>query len=256
MEFEITRRDFTISSASLVVGAGGGYFVGSRGSEGTDPSDTEGTDNTNNQDDDQTTTTTDENEENTDKDKIQNNLTIKDRPRMGELGSEIHIVYWTDYKCPFCNRFSTGALPQIIDELINNGDVTMIFKPVGVIKETSIYGALAANCVWEKGLTGQDWIDWSEDLMDRYLGQDDIDEVVVAGEVSEQYGLNGAEIERCINDETYMDRTSTDYTEARDWGFTGTPYFLLYNTNTYETDTITGNQPYEAFYDAVNNLKE
>ncbi len=63
--------------------------------------------------------------------------------------------------------------------------------------------------------------------------------------VAEGCGLDGDELERCLNEGRYADRIDRQNEEARAWGINGIPAYVIGD------QLVEGAQPYEIFQRAV-----
>lgn len=48
------------------------------------------------------------------------------RPIAGEPDAPVDIYYWTDYLCPFCKKFETGALPDVGRNYVDAGEARLV----------------------------------------------------------------------------------------------------------------------------------
>jgi protein-disulfide isomerase len=78
------------------------------------------------------------------------NFTTADEPYLGSMDAPVTLVYWSDYQCPFCKRFDTQVLPQIVERYVESGKVRVVLKDYAFLGEDSRTAALASRCVWEE----------------------------------------------------------------------------------------------------------
>src|SRR5690242_17172521 len=49
-------------------------------------------------------------------------------PFVGDPNAPVTVAYWSDYQCPYCDRFETQTLPQLVQKYVNSGKVKVVFK--------------------------------------------------------------------------------------------------------------------------------
>ncbi|MBI2023890.1 thioredoxin domain-containing protein [Candidatus Giovannonibacteria bacterium] len=53
---------------------------------------------------------------------------IKNEPFIGDPNAPVTIAYWSDFQCPFCQRFEQNTLPTLVDQYVKTGKVKIVFK--------------------------------------------------------------------------------------------------------------------------------
>jgi len=49
-------------------------------------------------------------------------------PVMGQSDAPVTLYIYEDFECPFCQRFEQGALPQIVSNYVDTGQVKLVWK--------------------------------------------------------------------------------------------------------------------------------
>lgn len=235
---DITRRELVVGGSSAIVGGSVG-FAGGMAFEASvsDNTDTEST----------------EDEQSID-------ITTTNRATLGSTDAPIKMVYWSDYQCPFCYRFETNTLPQLINQFVENNTLELIVKPLSVFGNGSRRAAIGSHCVLEQTQSVDNWFQWHNLLYEEYAQNGERNNGWAAPQNQADYAqsldsISPDELQQCIQSEQYTDRLQTDYTEADSYGFEGTPFFLLYNNETNESETITGAQPFSRFETQITTLQ-
>jgi protein-disulfide isomerase len=157
-------------------------------------------------------------------------------PTRGTPGAPIVLVEYTDYQCPFCNRVqpTITALMERYD-----GQILHVFKnlPLPNHNQAQLAGE-AAYCAQDQGKYWEfhDWLFQNQRTMNRESM------IAQAGEM----GMDSEVFEACIQNQTYAGRVVSDAQEARSFGITGTPGFLVNGR------VLTGAQPLETFEQVIN----
>lgn len=191
--------------------------------------------------------------------RIGTELVVSNRPTLGDDDAPVRIVYWNDYQCPFCYKFEQETLPIIVSDYIENGDVQMVLKPVSVFGEDSQNSALGAECVYEQGVSESVFQNWHNRLYEEFQNGEERNNGWASPENQAVYAedfnaIDGASLRDCIESGEYSSKLQTDRAEGMELNMEGTPFFLIYNTETGENQTITGAQPFSSFGAAIDSV--
>lgn len=82
-----------------------------------------------------------------------NNVKTAGEPFIGSPNAPVTIAYWSDFQCPFCDRFETETLPTIIKDYVDTGKVYFVFKnyPIFLDHPDAYHAAEAGECAAEQG---------------------------------------------------------------------------------------------------------
>jgi protein-disulfide isomerase len=151
--------------------------------------------------------------------------------RGGGPKAPITLIEYTDFQCPFCIRVQP-TLAQIMERY---GDsVRHVFKhlPLPMHPQARL-GAEASLCAGAQGKFWEmhDWLFANKDKIAR-------DSLVTEATA---LGLNAEAFAACLDSNTFGARVDEDMSEARSFGITGTPGFLINGI------AIRGAMPFEEF---------
>lgn len=129
---------------------------------------------------------------------------------VGEAG-EVDVVVYEDFQCPACRAFEQEAGPYLA-ELALSTDVSVLKRPIAILDRFtgdgvySTRSAAAAACV---GSTGDDaaYAAFTDALFAEQPPEADAGEGLSDGrlvELAARAGADGAEVERCIVEGTYV----------------------------------------------------
>ncbi len=152
--------------------------------------------------------------------------------RLGNPKAPVTMTYFGDYECPVCQAFTLqGGFPELVSKDVRQGKVQVVYKsfctatcngPNPNIFPTQQVAGLAAgrqNLFWQ-----------FTELFYRQQGQED------TGYVNEKYldqlarqvtGLNLTKWESDRNDTALTTQVSSDQSEARSIGVSGTPTLIF-----------------------------
>ncbi|MCP4168537.1 MAG: thioredoxin domain-containing protein [Chloroflexi bacterium] len=162
----------------------------------------------------------------------------------GDADAPIVIVEFSDYQCPFCQRYFEQTYPALMSEYVDTGKVRYVFKdfPLTNLHPQAVGASVAAECAGQQDAYWQ-MHDKLFSEQNRWSGQsDDIEAYLAfAGELE----LDVEAFAACQEDEAVLADVSEDFQEGVAAGVTGTPAFFINGT------FISGAQPYEVFQQII-----
>ncbi len=194
--------------------------------------------------------------------KIQS-VTSMERPNAnenstGDANAPVSMVEYSDYQCPFCQRFWENTEPQIIDSYVKTGKLLFTFRSAGnwVSHNIGAGGVESQDAVMAVYCASDQDKFWQmhDALFANVLGED-------AGSfaprrlqaIAQSIGLDMDAFNSCYQSNKYLGRADQDLQDAQTAGITGTPFFVItYRVNGQtKTTTIEGAQPFSAFQQAL-----
>lgn len=154
-------------------------------------------------------------------------------PSFGAADAPITIIEFSDFECPFCQRYATQTHAQLIDTY---GDqIRFVYKdfPLTSIHPQAFPAALAAQCANEQGAF---WA-YHDLLFSQQLPLGD--ETYLA--YAEQAGLDAAEFGACYEEQRYLAAVQADFDFATTLGVSSTPTFFINGI------AVIGAQPFSVF---------
>ena len=137
--------------------------------------------------------------------------------RGGGPKAPVTVIEYTDFQCPFCGRVQP-TLTQIAERY---GDsVRHVFKQLPLpMHPQARLGAEASLCANAQGKFWEmhDWLFANKDKIAR--------DALIAEATA--LGLNAETFTACLDNNTFGARVDEDMSEARSFGITGTPGFLI-----------------------------
>jgi len=163
---------------------------------------------------------------------------LENEPSIGEDDAPVKVVKFTDFGCPFCQRWHSQTQDQIINEYVESGDVQIVYKdtPIPQLHPDAPKAHEAANCVYEQDQEAY-W-DYVETLYSNQNTQSESNLVQWASDL-------GYDIQDCLDSGEFESEVNEDISEAEAAQFQGTPHFLV------NDQTVRGAQPFNAFQQAI-----
>jgi protein-disulfide isomerase len=173
---------------------------------------------------------------------------VADAPVLGRADAPVTIVEFSDYQCPFCQRFVANTFPAIKKDYIDTGKVRYVFRdfPLDQIHPLARKAAEAAHCAGEQGKY------WP---MHDVLFQDSKALAVPQlGEHARKLGLDAAKFDECLSSGRHAARVEKGLSDGAAVGVQGTPTFVVGKTrpgDVVEGMLIRGAQPLDNFRRAL-----
>lgn len=170
----------------------------------------------------------------------------------GQANAPLTLIEYSDFTCGYCLKFFKRTWPRIRARYVDTGKVRFVYRdfPRGD-QGSGLDAAMAARCA---GAQGQYW-----GMHDRLFSEGGQLEKQVYLRHAAALSLDQAVFERCMNDGRYTKAIFEDRREANQWGFHGTPGFILVRTAAEPTEkepavAIPGAFPFEMFAEEIDRL--
>jgi protein-disulfide isomerase len=164
-------------------------------------------------------------------------VSADDDPAIGPANAPVTIIEFSDFQCPYCSRFNTDTLPQILS---NYGDrVRFVYRdfPLTSLHANALKAAEASDCANEQGAY------WKyHDLL--FKNQSALDDASLKSYAA-SLGLDTGVFNQCLDSDKYISEVQKDYQDGVTAGVQGTPSFFVNGM------PLTGAQPYSAFQAAI-----
>jgi len=161
---------------------------------------------------------------------------------MGKEDAPLVLVEYTDYQCPFCQRFHNDAFAQIKTNYIDTGKIRFVTRDFPLsFHENAMKGAVAARCSAEQG---KFW-DFRNTLIVN-ASQLQADKI---NDYAKNASMDVAKFKACFESDKYKTAIDKDIAEGTVAGVTGTPAFVLgrVQNGKIEGIRIVGAMPYAQF---------
>ena len=175
---------------------------------------------------------------------VQVGFTEEGYPYMGNPDAVVLIEEFSDFQCPFCARFHSDALAQLIENELASGDALFVFRdfPLSIHPQAPA-AANAARCAGEQGAAAY----WQmHDKLFETLGEwGNPNATTQFIGYAEELGLDTAEFDSCVVEERYAAAVQADFDDGAARGIRGTPGFIV------NGQALSGAQPYQVFSQAI-----
>jgi protein-disulfide isomerase len=178
---------------------------------------------------------------------------ITDLSKVSMLGSKeapFTIVEFTDYQCPFCQRFHVTSFPELKKAYIDTGKVRFYSKDMPLdFHPNAMRAAMAARCAGDQGKF------WElRDTMGANPNSLDIEHILnFAGNLK----LDTGALRACIDGGKYKETVQNDVLEAMKIGANGTPTFIVGKSvgEGVDGELVVGAMPFQMFDSKLKELQ-
>lgn len=173
-------------------------------------------------------------------------------PSLGETTAKVTIVEFSDYQCPFCGRYATQTMPQLLDEYVKTGRVRYVFKnfPLEQLHPSAEKAAEASACAGDQG---KFW-----EAHDRFFrNQQALDAKQMQGHAA-ALGLDTTKFQQCLDSGGYASVVKADLAEGQKYNVRGTPSFFfgteIKDSKLKAVRFLSGALPLQNFKDVIDGL--
>jgi protein-disulfide isomerase len=176
---------------------------------------------------------------------------VADAPTLGRAEAPVTLVEFSDYQCPFCQRFFATTLSTIKKDFVDTGKVRYVFRdfPLDQLHPLARRAAEAAHCAGEHGKYWE-----MHDLL--FQNQKALTPPQLA-EHARTIGVDGAKFDECLASGRHAARVERGLTDGSAAGVQATPSFIVGKTKAggvVEGMPIRGAQPLETFRRIIDQM--
>ncbi len=177
------------------------------------------------------------------------NLMENGSPILGNPSAPITILEWGDYQCTLCYRFHQSNLNIILEEYIDSGKINLVFKDFPLNGPDSILGAEATYCAGDQGkywaFHNELYSNWAGERTG-WINYDSLNQF------AKSVNLELDKFKFCLDVHKYKHKVLELEKFGKEIGIDATPTFLIFNDK--KIIKITGNQPIDAFRQAIDDM--
>lgn len=176
---------------------------------------------------------------------------IDDDAIFGSKDAKVAIIEFSDYDCPYCEKFYAETLSQIKTNYVETGDVMFVYRdlPLPQLHPNAQMKAEAAECADDQG-GDEAYIAYHNGLFNN--GSITTEDGLVS--LAKQQGLNESEFKNCLSSGKMTSEVEKDAQDANASGLSGTPGFVVGTIDSKGVVTgekIAGAYPYATFQQAL-----
>lgn len=162
----------------------------------------------------------------------------------GDPSAPITLIEFADFQCPNCGRFARNTAPQIMASYVETGKVNIVYKHFPIRGPDSMTASLAAQCAGDQ----EKFWEFHDALFNNQKAEGSgWASVENMKGFASQLGLNRNEFDSCLDSQKYKSLVEGDLAFGREIGVSGTPTFVIVNSDGSEPEGILGAQPLGSF---------
>lgn len=168
---------------------------------------------------------------------------------LGSKDAPLTMVEFTDFQCPFCQRFHVSTFAELKKNYIDTGKLRFVSRDLPLdFHPNALQAANAGRCAGEQG---QFWA--MRDRMNSNPDKLDLDNLV---NYARDLKLDVASFRSCTESQKYKTAIENDIETAEQIGANGTPSFVIGKTipEGVDGELIIGALPYSAFDQKLKDL--
>lgn len=162
----------------------------------------------------------------------------------GDPNAPIVVVEFSDFECPFCQRFFNDAYKGLMD-YVERGEVLFVYRHLPLsFHPNAMNAAIAAECAREQD--EEKFWEYHDTLFANMQAMSVTDLKKYAADL----GLDTEQFNSCLDSQKYKSQVEADAQYAQSKGLSGTPSFLINGV------PLVGAQPlaaFEAQFEAASN---
>ena len=165
---------------------------------------------------------------------------------LGSPDAPVTIIEFSDFQCPYCERFYSQTFEQLKTNYIDTGKVRFVFKDFPLsFHEKAMPAALAAECAGEQGKYWE-MHDKLFGEQQRWVKSDKPNDVFK--EFAKELGVDTDKFNECLDSQKYLAEIREDQQEGLAAGVQGTPAFFI------NGQFLSGAQPYQVFQQVIDQI--
>lgn len=168
---------------------------------------------------------------------VRYNVSVDDDPYLGPINAPVTIIMFSDYQCPFCQKWYLEVLQPLMQNF--KGKIRFVYRdfPLSSIHASATLTAEAADCASDQG---KYW----EYFNAVFSGTDSLSESTIQ-KYATAINLDLDLFNQCLSSRKYKDEVEGDYSYATALGVQSTPTFFVNGI------PVIGAQPYQVFENLV-----
>lgn len=168
---------------------------------------------------------------------------VSERKSAPTIGSgKVEIVEFSDFQCPFCQKFFNDAYKEIKAKYIDTGKARLTFRHYPLpFHQNAQKAAEAFECAYKQ----QKSFRYHDVLFEKMQADGTGLAVADLKQYARDLGLNGAQFDSCLDGGEMAEAVKKDFEDGQKAGVNGTPTLLINGKK------IVGAQPFGSFQSAI-----
>lgn len=161
---------------------------------------------------------------------------------LGDSNAEVTIVEFSDFQCPFCQRFYLQAYQDIKDQYVDSGQAKFEYRHFPLSShQNARQAAIASECASRQG----QFFPYHDLLFENMQSNGSGLEIADLKDYAVNLGLNTSEFNQCLDNEETADIVEADFNAGVSLGVNGTPTLFINGVR------VVGAQPFVVFQEVI-----
>jgi len=176
-------------------------------------------------------------------------VSIEGAYALGSKDAPLTMVEFTDFQCPYCQRFHVSTFAELKKAYIDTGKLRFVSRDLPLdFHPNAMQAAEAGRCAGEQG---QFWA-----MRDRMNANPDKLDIVSLVSWAQDLKLNVTGFRACVDSQKYRNAIQSDIQMAQRIGANGTPSFVVGKSTADGVDgeLVVGAMPYQLFDQKLKEL--
>lgn len=174
-------------------------------------------------------------------------VSVDDDPSTGPMDAKVTIIEFSDFQCPFCDRFHKDAYKNIVKDYVETGKVRLVFRdyPLSFHANAQL-AAEASQCAFDQN---KFW-EYHDKLFDEQSAWSNLSNDQAKAKFVEyagSLGLNNNQFSTCLTSGKYTEEVKKDTADGTKAGVQGTPTTFINGVK------IVGAQPFSVIKQTIDN---
>jgi protein-disulfide isomerase len=189
-------------------------------------------------------------------------IDLQDNPVIGSADAPLDMYYWSDYQCPFCQKFEQNTFPKLLEDYVKPGKVRIVVLDKPYIGQASETAARMAKCVWRtvRDEKPNAFKRWHSSMFDEQ-GKENSGWAQRSNllEITDNVrGVDATAVESCMkqNRDAVIASIDADVKASEKNGLRGTPAFIIFDRESTKAGKVVGAQPYSLFKKAFRKISD
>lgn len=144
---------------------------------------------------------------------------------MGEPDAPVTMLIYSDYRCPFCAKFSQDTQPELVDDYVESGVLRLEWRDLPIFGEESMNAARAGRAAAEQDKFWE-YNDAVYEAAPEGTDHPDLPPEVLRG-FAEDVGLDLEQFDEDLESAEFDQEIDADYEEAGTIRASSTPTFVI-----------------------------
>ncbi len=179
---------------------------------------------------------------------------------IGKDDAPFKLVAYEDFQCPYCLKFTAEQEGELIDKYVKTGQLQITYKHLPILgRGESTHAAIASQCAADQD---KFWLYQNKLFTVQAQAGQLSGEKIDVGRFSDdnlrkyasELGLDQAKFDSCLNSGKFDQLLADQNREAKQYGFSGTPSFLV-NGQPLGSGTPSNIDGWQQIFDAVSKAQ-